>query len=111
MTYQDKQYVGQCLVNTFNGTRYKADSLKHNFKNYSRKALVQGQIDKLLRTLDYQKKRYKLFGCIPVVKELYAPGQEYNAILFDVIPLFRCVRGQYNDKFYVLGLQLLKISH
>ncbi len=110
-TYQDKEYIGTSILNTFRGTRYQADSLKQNFKNYSRKAVRTGNLVQMLRTLEYKKKRYKLFGCIPVVKELHVPGQEYKAMLFDIIPLFRCERGQYNDKFYILGVQVLKIAH
>lgn len=110
-TYQDKEFIGQCIINTYNGTRYKADALQQNFKRYSRKAVANSKLDEMLRTLEYKKKRYKLFGCIPVVKELYAPGQEYKAMLFDLIPLFRCDRGLYNDKFYVFGILVLKIAH
>lgn len=110
-TYQDKEFVGNSILNTFRGTRYQKDSLKQNFKNYSRKAVRTGNVIQMLRTLEYKKKRYKLFGCVPVVKELYAPGQEYKAMLFDIIPLFQCVRGQYNDKFYIFGVQILKIAH
>lgn len=110
-TYQDKEFIGQCIINTYNGTRYKPDALQQNFKRYSRKAVATGNLDKMLLTLEYKKKRYKLFGCIPVIKELYAPGQEYRATLFDIIPLFRCERGLYNDKFYVFGMLMLKIAH
>jgi glycosyltransferase involved in cell wall biosynthesis len=110
-TYQDKEFIGQCIINTYNGTRYKPDALQQNFKRYSRKAVATGNLDKMLLTLEYKKKRYKLFGCIPVIKELYAPGQEYKAMLFDTIPLFRCKRGLYNDKFYVFGMLMLKIAH
>lgn len=110
-TYQDKEYIGNSILNTFRDTRYQEDSLKQNFKNYSRRAVRTGNVVQMLRTLEYKKKRYKLFGCIPVIKELHAPGQEYKAMLFDIIPLFRCERGQYNDKFYILGVQLLKVAH
>lgn len=110
-THQDKEYIGHNIINAFNGTRYKPDALRQNFKKHARKAVAAGQIAKMLRTLEYKKKRYKLFGCIPLVLELYAPGREYKAALFDVIPLFRCERGLYNDKFFVFGILVLKIAH
>lgn len=110
-THQDKEYIGHNIINAFNGTRYKPDALRQNFKRYARKAVATGQMAKMLRTLEYKKKRYKLFGCIPLVLELYAPGREYKTALFDVIPLFRCERGLYNDKFFVFGILVLKIAH
>ena len=110
-SYQDKEYIGQCIINTYNGTRYKPDVLKHVFKQHSRKAVLRGQVSELLKTMAYQKKRYKLFGKIPVVKVLYAPKQEYKMILLELVTVFKCERGQYNDRFYICGIEVMKVAH
>ncbi len=110
-TYQDKEYIGQCIINTYDGTRYKSEALKRIFKSHSRRAVASRQIDKILHTLDYRGKRYKLFGILPIVKELYSPGREYKAMLFDIIPLFCSKRGLHNDRFYLFGIRVLKITH
>ena len=110
-SYQDKEYIGQCIINTYNGTRYKPDVLKHVFKQHSRKAVLSGQVSELLKTMAYQKKRYKLFGKIPVVKVLYAPKQEYKIILLELVTVFKCERGQYNDRFYICGIEVMKVAH
>ena len=111
MTHQDKELIGQYIVDAYKNTRYKEDALKRNFKSYTRLPLIRGQVSKMLRTLAYKKKRYKLFGFIPVVKTLYAPKQEYKVILFDLFTVFKCVRGQWNDNFYICGIKVMKVAH
>ena len=110
-TTQDKELIGQYIVDAYKNTRYKKDVLKKNFKSYTRAAIILGQIDKIIKTLSYKHKRYKLFGVLPVAKVLHAPKQEYKIILFDAITLFKCVRGQYKDDFYVCGIKVLKVTH
>ena len=111
MTHQDKELIGQNIINAYKKTKYKEDALKGNFKSYTRLPLIRGQVSKMLRTLVYQKKRYYLFGLVPIVKILHAPKQEYKIILFDWFPVFRCVRGQWKDNFYICGIKILKIAH
>lgn len=110
-THQDKEYIGQRIMYTYNNTRYKDNVLKQHIKKHVRKAIVRGQIDKVLCMLDYQTKRYKLLGLIPVFKEFYTARKEYKLMLFDVIPCFRIKRGLHRDKFYLFGVPVLKITH
>lgn len=111
MTHQDKELIGQHIVDAYKNTQYKEDALKRNFKSYTRLPLIRGQVSKMLRTLAYKKKRYKLFGFIPIIKTLYAPMQEYKIILFDLFTVFKCVRGQWNDSFYICGIKVMKVAH
>lgn len=110
-THHDKEHVCRHIIEAINRTRYKDDVLKTNFKKYSRSAIVRGDIHKTVLTLEYQTKRYKLFGIIPVVQEFYTPKKEYKIMLFDAIQLFRCRRGFHRDKFYIFGIPVLKITH
>ena len=110
-TYQDKEYVCQCIINTYRGTRYKSAVLKHYFKKYSHKAIMQGRVDRTLHVLEYQTKRYNLLVFLPLFKEFYIPKKEYKLMLFDVIPCFRIKRGLHRDKFYLFGVPVLKITH
>lgn len=111
MTHQDREFIGQHIISAYKATKYKEDALKRNFKSYTRLPLMRGQVDKIIRTLAYKKYRYKLFGCIPVIKVLHAPKQEYKMFLFDIVPIFKCVRGHWNDVFYVFGIKIMKIAH
>lgn len=111
MTYQDKEYIARCVINAYSDTRYQQDALKRNFKKHSRRPVVHGQVDEIIKTLAYQKRKYKLFGKLPIIKVLHAPNQEYKLILFDLITIFKCVRGQYNDRFYICGIEVMKVAH
>ncbi len=111
MTYQDKELIGQYIVDAYKNTRYKEEALKRNFKSYTRLSVMHGQVDKIIRSLAYKKKRYKLFGCIPIIKVLHAPQQEYKMILFDLFTIFKCIRGQWNDSFYICGIKVMKVAH
>ena len=111
MTHQDKEFIGQYIVDAYKNTRYKEEALKRNFKSYTRLSVMHGQVDKIIRSLAYKKKRYKLFGCIPIIKVLHAPQQEYKMILFDLFTIFKCIRGQWNDSFYICGIKVMKVAH
>ncbi len=110
-TYQDKIFVCNCIIDTYNKAKYQEHLLKQSFKKRSRSAIKQRNVDKLLKSLESKRKRYKLFGVIPVIKIQYVTGQECEVFLFEFISLFRYVYGQYNDKIYLLWMQFLKITH
>lgn len=111
MTYQDKKYVCKNIIDTYQETKYKGEVLKLFFPKYARVTIKYGWVDKLLLAMQYSHKRYNLFGLIPTLKILYAPGLEYRILLFDVIPLFRCKHCLHKDKIYICGVLFLKISH
>jgi glycosyltransferase involved in cell wall biosynthesis len=110
-SYQDKELVAKSIVDTYKRTRYKHNALKQNFSKYSRRAVACGNTNRILCTFAYKHKRYKLFGFLPILKELCAPGQEYKLMMFDIIPLVRCAYGLHVNKLYICGILALKITH
>jgi glycosyltransferase involved in cell wall biosynthesis len=110
-TLQDKELIVRHIIDVFKNTKHKKEALKQNVKSYARLPLVRGQVGEIIKALTYQKKRYYLFGLVPIVKILHLPKQEYKIILFDFFPVFRCVRERWKDNFYICGIKILKIAH